>query len=320
MTGNELAVIDGETRDLDLVPAFVMSVQQAKQQLLQLQSFVREVMVKDEDYGVIPGTEKPTLLKPGAEKLNEIYGYAPELDTSNRVEDWAGGFFHYEVKCRLVSKRTGRIVAEGVGSCNSKEKRYNDRWVFKSDLPDTLTQDEIGHLKTKEIVSRKNGQKYTMYLWRNEDIFTLVNTILKMAKKRALVDATLSATRSSGIFTQDMEDIVDAPRPAPAPTMNRAPSQPERPPRPNGTMVQTPPPGPPKAEAEESADEIYAGRQRAWDRWLALTAEADSLGIEYSPLGDHVTRQVIVDHGKELAEQVKAMQVKAMKAQQQAMP
>ncbi len=28
-----------------------------------------------------------------------------------------------------------------------------------------------------------------------------------MAKKRAKVDATLAATRSSGIFTQDMEDI-----------------------------------------------------------------------------------------------------------------
>ena len=35
------------------------------------------VMVKGQDYGVIPGTAKPTLLKPGAEKLAEYYGYAP---------------------------------------------------------------------------------------------------------------------------------------------------------------------------------------------------------------------------------------------------
>jgi len=34
-----------------------------------------------------------------------------------------------------------------------------------------------------------------------------VNTVLKIAKKRALVDATLSVTRSSGLFTQDVEDI-----------------------------------------------------------------------------------------------------------------
>jgi hypothetical protein len=34
-----------------------------------------------------------------------------------------------------------------------------------------------------------------------------VNTIIKMAKKRAYIDATLSATRTSGIFTQDLEDF-----------------------------------------------------------------------------------------------------------------
>lgn len=37
----------------------------------------------------------------------------------------------------------------------------------------------------------------------------MVNTILKMSKKRSHVDATLSATRSSGLFTQDLEDLGD---------------------------------------------------------------------------------------------------------------
>jgi hypothetical protein len=50
------------------------------------------------------------------------------------------------------------------------------------------------------IVSQPTGRV------ENEDIADLKNTILKMSKKRAKVDATLSATRSSGIFTQDMED------------------------------------------------------------------------------------------------------------------
>lgn len=34
-----------------------------------------------------------------------------------------------------------------------------------------------------------------------------VNTILKMAKKRAYVDAILTATKASHVFTQDIEDI-----------------------------------------------------------------------------------------------------------------
>jgi len=41
----------------------------------------------------------------------------------------------------------------------------------------------------------------------NMETAELSNTLLKMAKKRALVDATLSATRSSDLFTQDIEDM-----------------------------------------------------------------------------------------------------------------
>jgi len=46
------------------------------------------------------------------------------------------------------------------------------------------------------------------------DFFTAINTVLKMAKKRAYVDAILTATHASGIFTQDMEDIAVSTMPA----------------------------------------------------------------------------------------------------------
>lgn len=39
------------------------------------------------------------------------------------------------------------------------------------------------------------------------DFFSQINTVLKMAKKRAYVDGILTATGSSSLFTQDMEDI-----------------------------------------------------------------------------------------------------------------
>ena len=48
------------------------------------------------------------------------------------------------------------------------------------------------------------------------------NTVLKMAKKRALVDAVLTATAASDIFTQDLEDItanIAANTPVPAPAV-----------------------------------------------------------------------------------------------------
>lgn len=48
------------------------------------------------------------------------------------------------------------------------------------------------------------------------DVFALANTILKMAEKRALVDAVLSATSTSAMFTQDLEESVFRPGPSAA--------------------------------------------------------------------------------------------------------
>ena len=49
-----------------------------------------------------------------------------------------------------------------------------------------------------------------MYRIRNPDLLDLDNTILKMASKRAEVDATLSLPGVSGVFTQDIDQYPDA--------------------------------------------------------------------------------------------------------------
>lgn len=45
--------------------------------------------------------------------------------------------------------------------------------------------------------------------YRDQDPFDTVNTVLKMAKKRSLIDATLSALGLSWEFTQDLDDAED---------------------------------------------------------------------------------------------------------------
>ncbi|NLL70391.1 MAG: hypothetical protein GX238_04585 [Epulopiscium sp.] len=149
-----------------IMPNFVFSLEEVQERMTILQRFIKEHMILGEDYGEIPGISKPTLLKSGAEKLCDVYGFAKKVDIVHRVEDWDKGFFHYEAKVTLINKTTDLLEAEGVGACNSMEKKY-----------------------------------------RYQDPYTLVNTVLKMAKKRAFIDAVLSATRSSGIFTQDIEDL-----------------------------------------------------------------------------------------------------------------
>lgn len=143
------------------------SLEQAKERITMLQSFIKEMMVEGVDYGLLPKTDKRCLFKSGAEKLCDIFGFSKKIEIVSRIEDFEKGIFHYEVKAILVNKRNGDIEAEGVGSCNNMEKKY-----------------------------------------KSQDAYSIANTILKMAKKRAFVDAVLSATRSSDLFTQDIEDEV----------------------------------------------------------------------------------------------------------------
>ncbi len=135
--------------------------EKAKKHFELLKRFISEQLVEGEDYGYITGkdgkplTDKPILFKSGAEKLLALLQLTPEFSITE-IEDWEKGWFLYKATCRLMSK-SGRVVAEGHGVANSKEKRY-----------------------------------------RNHDPYDLPNTLLKMAKKRALVDAVRQA--GAGLF------------------------------------------------------------------------------------------------------------------------
>ena len=176
----------------------VMNLGIARARLVEFQKFVEEYMREGVDYGTIPGTPKPTLYKAGADKLCELYGLTDDYEITDRIVDFEQGLFDYEIKCTL--SRDGFRVATGLGSCSSFEGKY--RW-------------------------RGRGESRV----ENDDIATLKNTILKMAKKRAKVDATLSATRSSGMFTQDVGDGEKAAKPPiQQPRRRSDPPPPEPPP------------------------------------------------------------------------------------------
>lgn len=175
----------------------VVSPAEALRRVQELQAFVAKVMVRNTDYGVIPGTEKPSLYQPGAQKLAEIYGFAHTFQDVSVSEDWEKPFFMYRKRCVLTLRRDGRFIGDGIGSCNSREDRYAWRWLW--DPPSGVDQAIVKTRKTR------NGK--TQWRVPNDDIFSLVNTVEKMACKRALIHAVIGATRSAGIFTQDVEDL-----------------------------------------------------------------------------------------------------------------
>ena len=120
----EIAKVESGYGLLSLSP--VMDLKLAKARLAEFQQFVAEYMVPEEDFGIIPGTNKPTLLKPGADKLCELYGLADTYQIMAQISDWDKNLFEYEIKCTLINKRDGSVVSEGMGCCNSFEGKY--RW------------------------------------------------------------------------------------------------------------------------------------------------------------------------------------------------
>ena len=164
------------------------------------QRLLQKELKQGRDFGIIPSTTKPTLLKPGAEKILMLLGISSEYELMEQIQDYKAGVFAFTIKCILY--KNGNKITEGVGCCSTKESKYAYKWVYEKEIPSTLNKEE---LMKKEF----NGSygKYFKYRIDNDDPYTLANTVLKMAKKRAQIDAVLTVASLSEIFTQDMEDL-----------------------------------------------------------------------------------------------------------------
>jgi len=198
--------------------------------LVARMALIREVMqrtmIADVDYGVIPGTgSKPTLLKPGAEKL----GVEFQLDIQFSDDEVWGPGDHYRVKSKAIVYHapTGQRLGSGEGICSTREKKYGKRQrqqecpscgvaaIKRSKYPPRDQPDaeagfycfaKIGGCganfaaDTSAITSQPTGEI------ENPDMPDQWNTVLKMAHKRARIDAVLAVTGASALFTQDVED------------------------------------------------------------------------------------------------------------------
>ena len=202
-----------------------LTLDEAAERYNRLVEYTKNLMTEGKDFGVIPGTgKKPTLLKPGAEKLCSLFGLVPRFELIDKIVDFEKGLFYFQYRCSL--SRNGKLVAEGIGSCNSKEKKYRYRYIYENKATE----------KEKEMaisVQTKTGKygKYKVYKIENIEPFELVNTLDKMAQKRSLVAVTLIAVNASEFYTQDIEDMgfieglftIEKPDPKPKPRQNPKP-------------------------------------------------------------------------------------------------
>jgi hypothetical protein len=142
------------------------SVAVYQEQLKQLVAFVQSQLKEGIDYGTIPGTKKPSLYKPGAEKLGALFQLGSRILEADKVVDVKDGFAMFTYRVEIFHLPTGKTVSQCEGSCNSREKKYIGRPMYDQ-----------------------------------------LNTISKMAQKRAFVGAMMNAVRASDFFTQDLEDM-----------------------------------------------------------------------------------------------------------------
>lgn len=268
----ELAVVPKTSK------AIVMQAQLAEMSEMRalLRQFVDDNLTVGVDYGVIPGTQKPTLFKPGADKVAELYRCDTDEPVLDReVEDWDAPFFHYRFK--VVLRYDGR-AKYGVGSCNSHETKYRYRDA-KLKCP-TCEAEAIRRSKDGRgwycwtklggcgavfpradepgIVNQPRGKV------ENTDAADLTNTVLKMAMKRAQVAAALQLPGVSDMFTQDVEDLPEdmrervlQPQDQESPFQAQAAKKPG-----NGN-------GKPGAEAAQSPGLL---KRRAWAVWETMKA------------------------------------------------
>ena len=179
------------TNTNDRMPVTRQDLDTLSEKRLLLKEFVSAQLKQgddsDGDYAIIQGCKKPSLLKPGAEKLKQLFGLGTRQTLTFKEIDHNGNFAMFVYKCEVFNLKTGVVIAECEGSANSKEKKWatRDEWF-------------------------KNAQGVNEKRKVETPIYDIINTLMKMAQKRGEVGAVVNATGASDFFTHDMDDNDDA--------------------------------------------------------------------------------------------------------------
>ena len=206
-----------------------------------IHAIMKEAMKDGIDYGVIPGCgSKPTLLKPGAEKLLMVFQVAPKVTVTDL--SIPPDVYRYRIQVSLISQ-SGVYLGDGIGEATSLEKKWHEK-------------------RDGTILNASDT----------------CNTILKMAKKRALVDAVLTVLGASDIFTQDVEDMEPektVAKPVSKPTAKEEPAKPK-----DGDALTTGQ----LAWLEKNAPLVWTVEEI--DKWLALHKALTFAEITYGDARD----------------------------------
>lgn len=103
----------------------------------KIREAMEEAMKPGLHYGMVykedgsPAFKKPMLLKAGAEMLCKLFHLRPHYEELGAVH--RDNLIGYRFRCVLVHFPTGIEIAEGLGSCNSRERKYKKEEAWNID-------------------------------------------------------------------------------------------------------------------------------------------------------------------------------------------
>jgi hypothetical protein len=186
-----------------------------------IQEAMKKVMREGVHFGTIPGTgNRKVLFKTGAEKILELFRLAAEPSI---IEQHTPDRVRYVVTVRLTHQITGAFIGAGIGECSSDEEKYKWKKAVVEEWNDTPQ-----NMRREKWITPYNKKPFKVMQVRTQPA-DIDNTILKMAKKRGLIDATLTATAASDIFAHiDLEpEDIGLEQPAQEPDLIVTPKTPD---------------------------------------------------------------------------------------------
>ena len=184
-----------------------LSIAEVKARVNTIQHILLEVMKEGVHYGVIPGTQKPSLFKAGAEKIMVSFRLCAEPE----VEDLCTpDEIRYRVRTRITAAN-GSTVGWGLGEASSNEQKFHWRKALcEAEWNDTPEDRRRKKWKLGKWKAGRKGDPFQELEVRTEPA-DLANSVLKFADKRALVGGIRTTTGASDIFDQDLEDMDNLP-------------------------------------------------------------------------------------------------------------
>lgn len=235
-----------------LVSSNRMSAMEVVQHAAAVQEVMNAVMKPNVHFGKIPGTDKPTLYKSGAEVLCMSFRIADEY----HVEDLStADMIRYRVTCVGKHQVSDVVLGSGMGEASTGEEKY--KWRSAVCLEEFEATPAA--MRRVKFGKKKGGGFYKANQVRTEPS-DLANTVLKMACKRAKMAMVLNVTAASDIFSQDLEDLDETLREHLTDPDGDVPEQPRRAAEPQ----RQPPSEELLKEARDAANQGVTAYQKFW--------------------------------------------------------